>query len=228
LNEEVAVLGGTGRLGKGLALRLLKEHDVTIGSRVKERALDAVKEVKARAESLYKHSGYKGEIKGQLNSDAAKENKIIILAIEADQLYDFLSASKDYEWRDKIVLSPVTRMKKTDDVFEYYPFDIDGTKVSAAEYIQHKLHDAEVISALHLVPASALWSLKELPSLDVPAAGKEDVFRRISKMFEAIGNLRFLYAGPLQVSYLIESALPLLLNIATRNDFKNAGIRVVT
>ncbi len=226
--DKIAILGGTGKLGKGLALRLVRDNDVTIGSRVKDRALIAAKEVKARAEVLYKSSGYKGMIKGEVNSDAVKENEFIILAIEAEQLCNFLKDAENYSWKDKIVLSPVTRMKKVNDVFEYQPFEIQGKKVSAAEYIQYKLNNAAVVSALQLVPASALWAINDISQYDVPAAGVKDAFDHAVKAFSGISSLRFLYAGPLQVSYLIESTLPLLLNLAIRNGFKKAGIRVVS
>lgn len=224
---KIAILGGTGSLGKGLALRLIRDNDVTIGSRVKEKALIAAEEVKARAEVLYKSSGYRGMISGEVNSYAVKENEFIILAIKAEQIDDFLKDAENYAWSDKTVLSPVTRMRKVKDVFDYYPFNMDGKRVSAAEYIQQKLNNATVISALQLVPASALWSIKDMQQYDVPAGGAKDAFNLTIKAFAGINSLRFLYAGPLQVSYLIESTLPLLLNLAIRNGFKNPGIRVV-
>jgi NADPH-dependent F420 reductase len=227
LQYKIAILGGTGSLGKGLALRLIRDNDVTIGSRVKEKALTAAKEIKARAEVLYKSSGYRGMIRGEVNSYAVKENEFIILAIKAEQIDDFLKDAENYAWSDKTVLSPVTRMKKVKDVFDYYPFNIDGKRVSAAEYIQQKLNNATVVSALQLVPASALWSIKDMQQYDVPAAGEKDAFNLTIKAFAGINSLKFLYAGPLQVSYLIESTLPLLLNLAIRNGFKNPGIRVV-
>ncbi|MEM3684324.1 MAG: NAD(P)-binding domain-containing protein [Conexivisphaerales archaeon] len=227
MKERIAIVGGTGRLGKGLALRLMKEHEVLIGSRSKEKADTVAGEVVARAEKLYSTSGYKGRVEGEHNQSAVERSAFIILAVQAEQLELFLSAALNYRWDGKVVLSPITRMKRADGMLDYHPFESQGRMLSAAEFVQSKLSRAAVVSGLQLLPASALWREKEVAPYDIPMAGDETHVRYAMQVLSCIPNLRYLYAGPLHVSYLIESALPLLLNIAMKNGFNSPGLRVL-
>lgn len=226
LDDKIAIAGGTGKLGRGLALRLVKDHDVIIGSRSLSKAEEACKVIAEKAAKLYGGEKVKGSLTGMVNEDAIKNSSFIILAIKAEELESFLEVSSEYEWKNKLLLSPVTRMAKDGSVYSYQPFRYRDQELSAAEYIQLNIKDAKVVSAFHLIPAFILWNSSKL-NYDVPVAGEKYAADRAIKMLSSIEGLRFLYAGPLQVSRLIESALPLLLNIGIRNGFNYPGMRIV-
>ena len=77
---RIGILGGTGNMGRGLAIRLALKHDVRIGSRSSDRASDIAKEQENIARGFYQ-AEMKGSIKGEYNIDAARESEIIVVAL---------------------------------------------------------------------------------------------------------------------------------------------------
>jgi NADPH-dependent F420 reductase len=223
---RIGLVGGTGDLGAGLALRLSKEHNVVIGSRSPERARRKANEYRRAAASFYRGS-MNGTLTGGSNVDAVRDAELVVLTVEASSIEKFISESSGWNWEGRVLLSPVVRMEKNEQTFVYKPFRSRGVAISAAEYIQRSIPGCRVLSALHLVPAAKLRRLEASLEYDVPVAGPIDLFEFLRSAFGVIEGLRFLYAGPLPVSYQIESALPLLLNIASKNGISYPGIRVV-
>src|SRR5262245_7813262 len=84
-NQRIAIIGGTGDQGKGLALRLARAgFEIIIGSRDRERARTASAEMRAvLAASGSGGSGGADSVKldGEANADAAAKSSIIVLTI---------------------------------------------------------------------------------------------------------------------------------------------------
>ena len=76
---KIGIIGGTGGMGKGFALRWCKKHDILIGSRDTERATTTANEYSAFAKEIY--GEINGTISGKDNLSVAKESEVLILSI---------------------------------------------------------------------------------------------------------------------------------------------------
>jgi NADPH-dependent F420 reductase len=224
---KVGIIGGSGGLGGGLALRLARRDEVIIGSRDEDRAKSMAKELWQMARTKFGALAA-GSISGASNLDAVALSDFVVMAVPANSLEGFLQAAKGYAWGGKLVLSPVTRFVREGGAFTYKPFQSGGKTLSAAELVQETLGGgAHVVSGLHCVPADRLANLNDLLGFDVPLAGPKDSVATVAQVLEGIEGLRPLFAGPLAVSSSLEALTPLLLNISVRNNIKEPGFRVV-
>lgn len=97
---KIAILGGTGDQGFGLALRLAKNNKIIIGSRKKEKAEEAAK----KAKEILKQRGIEADIIGLENKDAAKEGDVVILSLPYEYTLSTIKQLKE-ELKGKIVVS---------------------------------------------------------------------------------------------------------------------------
>ena len=211
---EIALLGGTGNLGKGLAMRFaLLGHDILIGSRREEKA-------KSKADDYRREVGRGGiKIKGMLNEDAAKKCEIAFLTIPWEHAIETARMLR-HVLRCKIVVSPLVPMKRIGDVFVY------ASNTSAAEMVASTLQESVVISALHTIPATRFANLKERFDWDVPVCGDDEEAKKlVMNLISQIDGLRALDAGPLSNSRLVESITPLILNLVHKNRIPEAGVK---
>ncbi len=219
---KIALLGGTGDLGKGLALRLSEKHEVIVGSREKEKAKKLAEEYIEEG----KRYGFSLKITGATNQEAIDQAETIIITIPYNVLPEFLITLKNYE--GKLVISPVVPMEKTKEGFTYVPYKVDGRELSAAELISSTLKGAEVVSAFHTVPAVKLADLSQKISYDVlVAADKRESYERASEIISSIEGLKPYYAGRLSVSKYLEMLTPLLLNIAINSKLHAPSLKIV-
>jgi predicted dinucleotide-binding enzyme len=113
---QIGIIGGTGRMGRGLALRFIKNHDICIGSRLLDRAIKTSNELTKIAQGFYRDN-IKGIIKGELNYNAIKNSEIILVTIPYSTTTQMISESKMYFNSQQIVVSPVVPMKKIVNFF---------------------------------------------------------------------------------------------------------------
>jgi 8-hydroxy-5-deazaflavin:NADPH oxidoreductase len=210
---KMAVIGGTGDLGFGLAVRLAKAYAVTIGSRDLSRAAGAA----ARAATV---AGVRVEAK--TNEEAASGCDIAILAVPDLPSADFLS-SLAQGLLGKLVISPIVPMLLKDGVFS---LSLSGE--SAAERVAKALPASRVAGAFHTVPAPRLAQLSEELAYDVlVTADSRAVYEEAARVVSSVGRLRPFYAGPLTVSRLVEGMTPALLNVSKLNKLRSPSIRLV-
>ena len=119
---KIGIIGGTGGMGKGFALRWCKKHEVIIGSRDAERAITAAKEyLSLAADVLLKNDAYRninGTITGKDNISVAKESDVLVLSIPYENI-DATCSQLLSEINDQcVVISPIVPMTKTDVGFE--------------------------------------------------------------------------------------------------------------
>ena len=76
---KVGIIGGTGGMGKGFAIRWCKDHNVVIGSRDAERASVSAQEYTQLAKEAY--GEINGNITGTDNASVAKEADVLVLSI---------------------------------------------------------------------------------------------------------------------------------------------------
>jgi NADPH-dependent F420 reductase len=210
---SVAVIGGTGDLGFGLAVRLAKAYHVTIGSRDLARAADAAAKASAVAQA---------HVEGKTNNDAVRGCEIAILAIP-DLPQDDLLSSLAKDLKDKLVISPIVSM-----VFKDGTFSLSLSGDSAAERVAMALPASRVAGAFHTVPATRLAQLGEELAYDVlVTADSREVYEQAARVVSSIGKLRPFYAGPLMATRLVEAITPALLNVSRLNKVRSPSIRLV-
>jgi 8-hydroxy-5-deazaflavin:NADPH oxidoreductase len=232
---KIGIIGGTGSMGRGLAFRLSKSHDVFIISRNYEKAVQTGNSLEATARGFHGDS-MQGSIKGASDKDAVENSEAIILTIPAESTIATIQDLKAYFHRKQIIISPIVPMKKSRGNFRYILLpkqspitaDVEASQPSAAELIQEIISPVPVVSAFHTVPAAYLTDVDKILDIDVFVAGDDDLaVVAASKLICEIPRLRPLKAGPLENSRLIESMVPLLLNVAVLNNLKEPSIRVV-
>ncbi len=211
--RKIAVLGGTGELGRGLAARLSFGYEVLLGSR-------DISKGKAAAKVLERLTGSK--IRGLSNLDAAGRCDTAIFALP-NLLSERFVRELELPLVGKLVISPMVPMNLRNGRFEYSP--LDG---SAAEWLAKQLPKSRIAAALHTIPAGELLKVEKKLDYDVfVAAEDEKLFKETAAIVRKIKDLRPLYVGPLTAARYIESLTPLLLNISRLNGMRDSSLKVV-
>jgi len=213
---KIGIVGGTGDIGEGIAMRLSPNHDVVIGSREEEKAVESSDVCYATVTKL----GLPCSVSGYSNQEAIDRSDIIILAIPFRHVEPTLASLHGFE--NKLVISPVNPMEKR-DFFVYTP-PPDG---SAALLIKRLLpKETRLCSAFNTVAANKWKALNETLDLAVPVCGDDSLSKAtVLDLVRSIPGVKAYDAGPLAVSSMVECLTPLLLNIARFNKMKDVGVQ---
>lgn len=213
---KIAIWGGTGDLGKGLALRFaMEENEIIIGSRSLEKAEETA-EVYSK---LLRKRNIRSNIWGATNEEAPELAHLTIFAIPYENAFktaENLRKSPKCYLKNKIIVSPVVPMKqdKEGKYFVYCP----PKSGSAAEEIAAILNESWIISAFHIIPAKRLSDLDEKLQFDVLVCGDNIADKQmVMDLIGTIEGLRPLDAGPLICSRVVENVVPLLINLNIYN-----------
>ena len=222
---KIGIIGGTGGMGKGFALRWCENHDVIIGSREAAKAEEAAKEYSDLAQKEY--SSVKGKITGKDNISVAKESDVLVLSIPYENIDVICSQLLPNVRDDCIVISPIVPLTKTDAGFEFISFK--DKKPSAFELVQKYMKNkSKLVSAFHTVSEKKLLDTKLVLDSDIFVCGDaEDSINIVRQLITEIKNLRPILLGPGSLSYLAEVATPILLNAMIKNKMKNPGIKII-
>lgn len=214
----VTIVGGTGDLGFGLAVRLAKAGvRVTIGSRDGARASDAAERVQA----LVPHAA----VTGAANPEAVAGAAIVVLSVPFASQAATLKSLKDALAADQILL----------DVSVPLATAVGGrpTRVlsvwqgSAAQQAQELVAPGvRVVSGLHTVAAAHLADLDYAFDEDALIAGDDkDAKRSVAELIRQIPGLRPVDAGKLEMARITEQLTALTIGINVRHKV-TAGIRI--
>ncbi|MEZ3115293.1 NADPH-dependent F420 reductase [Halobaculum sp. MBLA0147] len=223
---RIALLGGTGDVGEGLAVRWGRDtdHELLVGSRDPERAREAAT---AYAETVAADTGGDPDdlaIKGFTNEMAADRAEIVVLAVPPYHVADTVETVADGLDADDVVVTPAAGMQRDEDGFSYHP---PGTG-SVAALVREETPDAvPVVGAFHNLAAGRLAALDAPLGIDTLVFGDaDDAVSRIVRLAEEIDGLRALRAGGLGNAPEVESLTPLLINVARENDdLHDLGVR---
>ena len=213
---KIALVGGTGDIGNGFALRWAERHEIIIGSRKEDKAQESaahVREVLGR-----------GNVIGTDNKSAVESSDLVVLCVPHEHLISVTSDLRD-SYSGQVVVSPVVPMSYNGKHFAFTP----PAEGSAALQAQSLLSGGtRIVSAFHTVCAAALTDRSRDLQGDVMICGDDsDAKELVSGLVREVKNLRPLDAGPLSASDMVESLTPMLLNVARRNKLKNAGIKII-
>lgn len=196
----VGFVGGTGPLGRGLALRLgLAGHDVILGSRSAERAEEAA-------------AGLDVAARGAANVAACTAADVVFITVPYDGHAEIVASLAD-ALEGKVVVSTVVPMG-----FDAKgPHPVPVTEGSAAEQCQALLPGSTVVAGFQWVPAPKLLKPDLVVEMDVPLLGDdEDAVAQVAALASDIKALHGFMAGPLRLSAAVEGLTPLLLSINKR------------
>lgn len=215
LRMNVAVLGGTGDIGEGIALRLAgTEHDVFVGSRDEDRGRDAAEEYSEVTGS---------EFWGGSNREAVKDADAVLVCVP--YRYAVQTVGDVVEWvpEDASVISPVVCMER-DSFFRYMPPE-EG---SATQEIRRVVPESNAVAgAFHNVSSARLTDLDDSLGMDILVFGEDEAKEDAFGLVDAIDGLHGLDAGGLGVAPQVEAITPLLINVGSRNDIEHPGVKFV-
>ncbi|MBI3164845.1 MAG: NADPH-dependent F420 reductase [Chloroflexi bacterium] len=211
---KIAILGGTGKEGKGLAYRwALGGYHVLIGSRSEEKAITAAQEIQ----------GMLGEgisIAGMDNALAAKEADIIVLTVPYAAHRDTLETVKK-QLEGKILVDVTVPLVPPKVATVQMP-----AAGSAAQEARQILGEGvEVCAAFQNISHEHLLG-NEGVECDVLVTGtSKDARSEVIKLVEAAG-LRGWDAGPLENSVVVEGLTSVLIGINKKYGSTHAGIKI--
>jgi NADPH-dependent F420 reductase len=219
---QIALLGGTGDIGEGLALRLAHDtnHEVIVGSRTAEKAETTAEEYETELSSR----GVDVTVGHAENPEAAAGADVVVLSVPAYHLVDTVEAVADRLDEETVLVTPAVGMKRDDAGFHY---NRPGAGSVAALAANAKPDDVPLVGALHNLPAGGLSNLDHEFEWDTLVFGDDaDAKDTVARLAEGIDGLRALDVGGLGNAAEVEAVTPLLINVASENEgMHDLGVR---
>ena len=222
---KIGIIGGTGGMGKGFALRWCNKHEILVGSRDSSRAATSADEYTKTAKETFNNENV--SISGNDNLSVVKESDVLILSIPYDNIDAICSELLPNVKDNCVVISPIVPMTKTDVGFECIA--IKENKPFSHQTVEKYMKDkTKLVSAFHVISEKKLVNPTLVLDYDIFVCGdsKESV-EVVNDLINEIEGLRPIYLGPGTLSYLVEMSTPLLLNAMIRNKMKNPGIKII-
>jgi NADPH-dependent F420 reductase len=217
-HPPVSIIGGSGALGFGLAIRLGRAGvPIVIGSRDAARAVEAAD--RARDEVP------EGSFEGLENGEAATRAEIVVLSVPFRNQSETLTNLKNHLREGQIVVDATVPLAAA--VSGKATRTIGVWQGSAAQQAQEMVPSGvRVVSALHTVSAAMLGDLDHVLDEDVLvcADAREDK-ARVIELVQRIDGLRGVDAGRLEMARIVEQLTPLLISINIRHK-THAGIKI--
>ena len=212
--KTIAVIGGTGAEGGGLALRLANVgHPIVIGGREAGKAEAAASEIN---ETLGREAA-----RGAVNAEAAEAGDVVLLTVPYAAQLETTHGIRE-KLLGKILVDATVPLVPPKVGRVQLP---DGGSASAA--LQAVLgEDVRVVSAFQNVSAHHLKDLSHEVECDVLVCGDDKEARaEVIALAEALG-LRAVHAGPIANSAAAEALTSVLININRQHKVPSAGIRI--
>lgn len=209
----IAILGGTGKEGAGLALRWAKAgHRVIIGSRDPARAA-------SRAVEMNRLAGGQ-TVEGMSNLLAAQAGEVVVLTVPYAGQRALLEEVRG-ALTGKVVVDTVVPLDPTNP--RRYTVPPAG---SAAQEAQALLPESKVVAAFHHIAAHELAELGRPVDSDLLVAGNDKAAKQqVLELGQSMG-LRSYDVGGLEQAQTLERLTPLLIGLNIRYKSKRGGIRI--
>jgi len=207
--EPVPIIGGTGALGWGLALRLARARQpVVIGSRSAERASEAA----ARLREVVPEA----EVEGLLNTDAARRGPIVFLTVPFRAQSENLNNLREPLEPGQLLVDCTVPLAAA--VGGKATRSLGVWQGSAAQQAQEMVPEGvRVVSALHTVSATGLTDLDHELGEDVLVCGdRRDDKRRVAELLDRIPGLRCVDCGRLEMARICEQLTALMISVNAR------------
>ena len=218
MTAPVCIVGGTGALGFGLAVRLGRAGvPVMIGSRDAGRAVEAA----ARAVERVPEGAFAGE----QNAAAVRGAEIVILSVPFRSQSETLTNLKGALTPGQLVVDATVPLAAA--VSGKATRTLGVWQGSAAQQAQEMVPEGvRVVSAFHTLSAAHLSDLDQVLDEDVLVCGDKRADKaRVTELVSKIEGLRAVDCGPLEMARIVEQLTALLISINVRNKVQ-AGIRI--
>ena len=216
--SPVSIVGGTGALGFGLALRLAKAGvPVVIGSRRSDAAAEAADRLRERVPDA--------DADGAPNAEAASRGPVVVLSVPFRAQSENLTNLKQALRPGQVLLDATVPLAAA--VSGRATRLLGVPQGSAAEQAREMAPEGvHVVSGLHSVSAALLSDLEHDLDEDVLLAGDDrDAKRTVAAIVARVPGLRPVDCGRLEMARLIEGLTPLLISVNSRHKAR-AGIRL--
>jgi hypothetical protein len=214
----IPIVGGTGALGAGLALRWARAGaPIVLGSRSAERAEEAAAKLREKAPGA--------DVRGLQNEDAAREAEIVFLTVPFRAQSENLNNLREALQPGQILVDCTVPLAAA--VSGKATRSLGVWQGSAAQQAQEMVPEGvTVVSALHTVGAPFLADADAELDEDVLVCGDRKADKaRVARLIELIEGLRPVNAGALETARIVEQLTPLLISVNTRYK-THAGIKL--
>ena len=219
VKEKIALIGGTGDLGFGLALRWARAgQQILIGSRDAGKAQDAAQRVRTKA-------GPGVSVTGLVNPEAAAQAAVVVLAVPFPAQVGILKSIRG-SLQGSILIDTTVPLAAT----------LGGklTRVlgvwqgSAAEQARELTPAATpVLAAFHNLSGLALQDLSATLDCDILICGDDEAAKqKLFFLVKLIAGLRPVDAGGLEMARIVEGLTALLISVNRKNRVQHSGIRI--
>jgi len=223
---KIAIIGGTGDLGFGLALRWARAGvEVIIGSRDESKANETAERIRATLNAHAPTESPRFSVRGLANAQAAAQASMLVLAVPISAQVEILKTVRG-SLKDAIVVDATVPLaaalggKPTRMVRLW-----QGS--AAAQTRELVPATTPVLAAFHNVSAGVLQDLSATPDCDVLICGDDEAAKQaLFPLVKLIPGLRPVDAGPLEMASIVEGITALLISVNRRYRVPHSGIRI--
>lgn len=211
--QSLAILGGTGSVGYGLALRWARAgYTIHIGSRQNQKAVEAVGRLKQQCPE--------GNVHAHTNVSAAESAELVVLTVPAAHQISTLETVKDYLSGKILVDVTVPLVPPKVGTVQLPQEGCAGQR--AQEFLGESVL---VVSAFQNISAALLVSDDKIECDVLVAGNKRKARDQVIALAEAAG-LRGWHAGPIANAAAAEALTSVLIQINRLHPISHSGIRV--
>jgi hypothetical protein len=208
----IAVLGGTGKEGSGLAYRWAHSgYEVIIGSRALEKAQTAAAELNALLG--------REAVRGMLNPDAAAAAEIVVLTVPYAAHRATLESVYE-QAQGKVLVDVTVPLQPPQITVAVLP--LGRTAAEEAQALMGE--NVQVVSAFQNISSVHLKDLEHSIECDVLVCGDDTEAKQQVMALAKAAGMRGIDAGPLSNAIVAECLTPVLLGINKRYKARGAGI----
>ncbi len=219
MNRPIAILGGTGPQGRGLAFRWARAgENVIIGSRDAKRAENAATEIGEKA-------GVRGRIKGMENAAACDATDLYILTVPFDGQAELLKQLKPAFKPGAVLIDATVPLAAT---VGGRPTRVLGVwQGSAAQQAAESVpKGVTVAAAFHNVSAELLSGDAPIDCDVIVCSDDDNARKTASELAERLPGVRAVDGGKLENARIVEQITALLITLNIRHKVHSAGIRI--
>jgi NADPH-dependent F420 reductase len=216
--QPVTIVGATGALGFGLAVRLGREGvPILIGSRDAGRAAEAAERARAAVPN--------GSFDGLENAEAVTRAEIVILSVPFRNQSENLTNLKDVLRPGQLLVDATVPLAAA--VSGKATRTLGVWQGSAAQQAQEMVPEGvAVVSAFHTVSAALLTELEHELDEDVLICGDKRADKeRVAELVRRVPGLRPVDCGKLEMARIVETLTPLIISINVRYKTR-AGVKI--
>jgi 8-hydroxy-5-deazaflavin:NADPH oxidoreductase len=217
---DIAIIGGTGAEGIGLALRLARVgHRILIGSRSLERASSC-------AERVRKRLGAQAKVEGMTNQAAVKAGELSFVTVPFVGQAEVYSSLKGHVGTGDIIVETTSPLASAlgGPAWQVVQPWAGSAAEQAASFLPD---DVRLVAGFHTLAAELLQELDHDIEDDVLLSGDDAEAKSIvGSLVEDIPNLRWADVGDLSTARITESLTALLISINRAYRIRNSGLRL--